>query len=170
MIISIIAALGNNRVIGNKNALPWDLPADMEHFRELTIGKPIIMGQNTFESVGKALSGRYNIVLTRDYNYTTKGCQIAYSLDQAVKLAEKSEMGQKSNEVMICGGASVYAQYLPRADKMYLTFIDGDFQGDVFFPEFSKTEWKEVKRNCFGPDEKNQYAYCFVTFKKSKNY
>ncbi len=166
MKISIIAALGNNRIIGNKNSLPWSLPSDMEHFKKLTLGKPIIMGQKTFESIGRALPDRENIVLSKDLDCSIPGCQIAHSLDEAVKLAEKSSLGKKSQEVMICGGASVYAQYLPRADRMYLTFIDGDFEGDVFFPEFDASEWQEVERVSCQPDQKNRYGYSFVVLER----
>ncbi|MFH1643077.1 MAG: dihydrofolate reductase [Patescibacteria group bacterium] len=168
MIISIIAALGNNRIIGNGNSLPWDLPADMNHFRELTLGKPIIMGQKTFESIGKALPKRHNIVLTRDKELSIAGCDMAYSLDHAIELAEKSEMGQKSGEVMICGGASIYSQYLSRAEKMYLTFIEGDFKGDIFFPEFNYEDWKEIERVLHKSDECNKYNYSFVIFERKK--
>jgi len=166
MIISIIAALGNNRVIGNKNMLPWDLPADMDHFRELTLGKPIIMGQNTFDSIGRALPSRHNIVLTRDKELLIPNCEMAYSLDHAIELAEKSEMGKASGEVMICGGASIYEQYLSRANKMYLTFIEGDFKGDTFFPEFNFKRWKEIEKTSHEVDEKNGYPYSFVVFEK----
>ncbi len=166
MIISIIAAVGNNRVIGNKNRLPWDLPADMEHFRKLTKGKPIIMGSLTFESIGKALPGRDNIVLTKDSNYKAPGCKIAHSLEEALLLAENSPFCKKTKEVMICGGASVYKQYLPRADRMYLTVIKGDFEGDSFFPEFDTKEWEEKEKTSFKADENNPYRYSFLTLER----
>ena len=166
MIISIIAAIGNNRVIGNKNRLPWDLPADMEHFRKLTIGKPVIMGSLTFESIGKPLPERENIVLTRDPNYKAPGCKIALSLDEALLLAENSPLGKKNKEVMICGGASIYKQYLPRADRMYLTIIESDFEGDAFFPEFNAEEWKEKERITCSADENNPYKYSFLTLER----
>lgn len=166
MVISIIAAIGNNRVIGNKNRLPWNLSADMEHFRKLTKGKPIIMGSLTFESISKALPGRDNIVLTRDPNYKAPGCKIAHSLQEALLLAEDSPLGKKSKEVMICGGASVYKQYLPKADRMYLTTIEGDFEGDAFFPEFKIEEWEEKKRISFKADENNPYRYSFLTLER----
>ena len=168
MKISIIAALGNNRIIGNKNSLPWSLPSDMEHFKKLTMGKPIIMGQKTFESIGKALPDRENIILSRDLNYSIPGCQVAHSLDEAIELAEKSSLGKKSQEVMICGGASVYVQYLPRAERMYLTFIDNDFEGDVFFPEFDVSDWQEVERVSCQSDQKNKYGYSFVVLERKK--
>jgi len=166
MIISIIAAIGNNNVIGNKNSLPWSLPADMEHFKELTLGKPIIMGSNTFESIGKPLFNRDNIVLAKDINYQASGCKIAQTLEQAIALAEESSFEKKNKEVMICGGASVYAQFLPKADRMYLTFIYSDFEGDSFFPDFNKEEWEEKEKITHEPDEKNSYKYSFLTLER----
>lgn len=167
MTISIIAALGKQNVIGANNSLPWNLPADMEHFKELTKNKPIIMGSKTFESIGKALPQRDNIVLTRDPAYKAPGCKLALSIEQALEIAREGEMGKKSGEVMICGGASVYKQYLPMADKMYLTFIEHDFDGDSYFPEFSKTEWKEVERESHRAEGPNSYDYSFVTLEKN---
>jgi len=166
MVISIIAAIGNNRVIGNKNRLPWNLSADMEHFRKLTKGKPIIMGSLTFESIGKALPGRDNIVLTRDPDYKAPGCKIAYSLQEALLLAENSPLGKRTKEVMICGGVSIYKQYLPRTDRMYLTTIEGDFEGDAFFPEFNMKEWEEKERISYEADENNPYRYSFLTLER----
>ncbi len=166
MIISIIVAVGNNLVIGHKNRLPWDLPADMKHFRALTINKPVIMGSLTFESIGKALPKRDNIVLTRDPKYKALGCKIAYSLEEAILLAKESPLGKKSNEVMICGGRSIYKQYLPMADRLYLTIIEGDFEGDSFFPDFNKNEWVEKEKVSMEPDEKNPYKYSFLTLER----
>jgi dihydrofolate reductase len=136
--ISIIAAMDNDRVIGNNNSLPWNLPADMKRFKNLTAGKPIIMGSKTFESIGKALPDRDNIVLTDDENY-------------------------KDREIMICGGASVYGQFLDRADRMYLTIIDHKFKGDAFFPEFDQSQWQEKENIRHEPDENNRYHYSFLT-------
>ena len=166
MIISIIVAIGNNRVIGNKNRLPWNLSADMEHFKKLTMGKPVIMGSLTYESIGKPLPGRENIVLTKDPDYKIAGCKIAHSLDEAILLAENSPLGEKSKEIMICGGASVYKQYLPRADRMYLTIIEGHFEGDAFFPEFNVEEWEEKERISHKADENNPYKYSFLTLER----
>jgi len=160
MIVSIIAAVGNNRVIGRNNSLPWKLPADMEHFRKLTIGKPIIMGRRTFESIGEPLSGRMNIVLTDDNNFQPPGCLIAYSVEQALNMAGEQD------EVMIIGGASVYRQFLPLASRMYLTLIKKDFVGDAYFPEFDPNEWFEVEHQDYEPDENNHYQYSFVTLQK----
>lgn len=162
MIISIIAAMANNRVIGNKNSLPWNLPADLEHFKELTIGKPVIMGQRTFESIGKPLPGRTNIILTKDDNFQPQNGLPVKSVQEAIKTAEKT--GAK--EAMICGGASIYSQFLPLAHKMYLTLIEGDFQGDVFFPEFDWSDWKEAEKKENLPNEQNPYKYTFITLEK----
>jgi len=161
--ISIIAALGCNNVIGTNNSLPWSLPADLRHFKILTKNKPIIMGSKTFESIGMALPQRDNIVLTRDAKYTAPGCKIATSIEHAVSLAKQSEMG---DEIMICGGASVYKQFLPMTDRMYLTFIDNDFEGDTYFPEFDKTEWRALERKDHKADEKNLYDYFFLILEK----
>lgn len=166
MIISIIAALGKNNCIGKNNSLPWNLPADLQHFKDLTKGKPIVMGSRTFESIGKPLPQRENIVLTKDPAYQAPGCKITHSIEQAIQLAEQSEMGRVSGEVMICGGESVYKQFLTVARRMYLTFIDGDFDGDAYFPEFDKTEWKETQREAHQADEQNPYDYTFVIFEK----
>ncbi len=163
MMISIIVAIGNNRVIGIKNALPWKLPADMEHFRQLTAQKPLIMGQKTFESIGKALPGRTNIVLTLDKNFQASDCLIAHSMEEALRIAK-----EKGEEVMICGGVSVYKQFLPLADRMYLTLIDGDFEGDAFFPEFDWNDWKEIERIDNASDGNNPYPYSFITLEKAK--
>jgi len=160
-VISIIAAIGKNNVIGLKNALPWNLPADMEHFKQLTKGKPIIMGQKTFESIGKPLIDRINIILTLDKNFAPLGCQIAHSIKEAL------EMVKNSKEVMICGGVSIYRQFLPLADRIYLTLIEEDFEGDAFFPEFDRSLWKEVERVENKPDRENPYKYTFLTLEKA---
>ncbi len=162
MIISIIAALANNNVIGIKNSLPWKLPADLAYFREQTLNKACIMGQKTFESIGsKPLSGRRFIILTKDPNFLApQNCQKASSVQEALELAKDEP------EVMVSGGASVYSQFLPLAQRLYLTYIKADFEGDVFFPEFDIKEWQEVKRVDNGPDESNPYYYSFVILEK----
>ena len=160
MIISIIAAVADNMAIGIKNSLPWNMPADMEHFRKATTGKPIIMGTRTFESIGRALPGRKNIVLSSDPNYKAEGCAVAGSIEEALKEAEGSE------EVMIAGGASVYKQFLPLANRLYLTFIHHNFEGDSFFPKFDRKEWQEIERIDNKADEKNAFDYSFIVFEK----
>ncbi|MBI2651863.1 type 3 dihydrofolate reductase [Candidatus Woesearchaeota archaeon] len=140
MIISLIAAMGKNRIIGKNNSLPWRLPEDMKRFKQLTLGKPVVMGRKTFESIGKPLPNRTNIIITHDKNYKAEGCIIVHSVKEALKTAE----GNK--EVMIIGGEKIFREFLPIADRMYLTFIDEDFEGDAYFPEYDKEEWKEVRK------------------------
>ena len=162
--ISMISALAKNRAIGKRNALPWYLPADLKHFKENTVGKTIVMGLNTFKSVGeKPLPNRKNIVLTDDKNYQApEGVVLAYSIEQVLEITKDEP------EVMISGGAMVYQQFLPLAQRLYLTFIDHDFDGDIFFPEFNIDEWQEVSRENHEPDEKNLYKYSFVTLERKK--
>ena len=166
MTISLIAALAKNRVIGKDNKLPWNLPEDLKHFRDLTLGKPMIMGQKTFESIGKALPNRVNIVLTRDKSFKPEGCIVAYSVEEALKAAEDCEC----SEIMVIGGGNVFSQFLPLADKMYLTMIDEDFEGDAYFPEFDWSNWQEINRVENLPDKDNPYKYTFLELeRKGKN-
>jgi len=160
--ISMIAALAKNRAIGKLNALPWDLSADLKYFHDKTIGKTVVMGLNTFKSVGeKPLPNRKNVVLTDDKNYqAVKGVVLAHSVDEVMELTKND------GEVMVSGGAAVYQQFLPLAQRLYLTFIDQDFEGDTFFPEFNMADWKEVSREDHEPDEKNKYKYSFVVLER----
>lgn len=162
MILSMIAAVAENRIIGNKNALPWHLPADFKYFKEATLGKTIVMGLNTFNSIGgKPLTGRKNIILNNDHSYVPpEGCFVAYSIEGLL------EMMKGEPEVMICGGASVYKQFLPLAQRLYLTYIHHNFEGDTYFPEVNLQEWKEIKRIDNKADEKNQYDYSFVVLER----
>jgi dihydrofolate reductase len=161
MKISIIAAMAKNRVIGVGNSLPWNLKEDMDYFKKITLNKTVIMGQKTFESIGKPLPKRKNIILTKEKDYSPGGCFTAKSIEDSLKTINPEE------EVMIIGGASVYKQFLPLADKMYLTIIDKDFDGDVFFPDFDYNEWKEVSR--VDKENKNlNLKYSFIILKKIK--
>ena len=156
MIISLIAAMDRNRLIGQGNRLPWRLPADMKHFRKLTLGKPVVMGRRTFESIGKPLTKRTNIILTRDPHFRTSGCIVTHSVDEALRKANGCE------EVMIIGGYSVYEQFLDCAKHLYLTQIHECFEGDVYFPEFELSDWREVRRVKHQPDSDNPHSYDFV--------
>ncbi len=157
-IISLIVAMANNRVIGKNNQMPWHLPADLQHFKTITLGKPIIMGRKTYESIGRPLPGRKNIVISHNANYKLDGCETVTSLEKALKLVNNVE------EVMIIGGGFLYAQTLHHANKLYLTFIDLDIDGDTIFPDFEKLNIKEVKRDKYLKDEKNIYNYEFVEY------
>lgn len=154
--ISLIAALGKNNVIGNKNRLIWNIPSDMKRFRELTSGKTVVMGRKTFESIGKPLPKRKNIIITRDRNYRVEGCIVVHSLEDALKNAG-------DGEVMIMGGAQIYAEFLTHADKLYLTMIEKEFEGDAYFPEYDESEWEEISRE---EHEENGLKFAFVDLKR----
>lgn len=157
MRISIIAAMAKNRVIGVRNELPWRLPADMRRFRQITMGHPVLMGRKTHESIGKPLPGRENIVLSRNSGYSAESCVVVHDVDAAIARCAADA------EVMIIGGASFYAQVLPRAARMYLTYVHHDFEGDQYFPAFDECEWRESAREDFAADETNPYSFSFVT-------
>jgi len=165
MIISIISAMANNRVIGINNSLPWKLPSDMKWFRQHTLGKPILMGRKTFESFGgRTLPDRPNIIITRDTDYKVEGAIITHSIDEALQAA--GDAAGDADEVMIIGGASFYEQMLPKANRMYLTFVHADIDGDAWFPEYDESEWQEAERVEVKADEKNSYDHTFVIFER----
>ena len=158
MKVSMIAAMAKNRVIGLDNKMPWHLPADLQFFKRVTLGKPVIMGRKTFQSIGRPLPGRQNIVLSRDTKLSIEGVDCVQTLEQAQALAGDVD------EVMIIGGATIYEQFLAQADRLYLTFIDLETQGDTQFPDYqSASQWKEIERETHLQDEKNGYDYQFVT-------
>ena len=156
MTVSIVVAISENHVIGKDNKLLWYLPNDLKHFKDITTGHTVIMGRKTFESVGKPLPKRRNIIITRQ-PITIEGCEVVNSIEAALQLC-KSEA-----EVFIVGGAEIYKQSLNLTDRIYLTIVHKDFDGDSFFPEINKTEWKEVSREDFESDEKNNLPYSFIT-------
>ncbi len=157
--ISLIAAMTENRVIGRNNRLPWRLPADLQHFKQLTLGKPILMGRKTFDSLGRPLPGRENIVVTRDRHFHPAGVTVAHTIDEALSGIPAD------TEVMIIGGASFYAQMIDRADRIYLTIVHTrDIEGDAFFPPVDPNRWQETAREDFPPDARHAFAYSFVIF------
>lgn len=157
MLISMIAAMDKNRLIGNGPDIPWQMPVDRRHFRDMTLGKPVVMGRKTFETLKRPLGKRHNIILTRNTGYEAPtSCSVAHSV------ADVLEMCRKSEELMVCGGAPIYEVFLPHAHRLYLTQIHATFEGDVYFPEFDTAAWEEVKRIEGEPDEKNPYPYSFV--------
>lgn len=151
--------MDNNRLIGNKNELPWHLPADLAFFKRTTMGKPIIMGRKTFDSIGKPLPGRQNIIITRDKTFTAQGCDIANSIDGALSLVTEG-----AKEAMLIGGASLYLQTIDQADILYLTQIHHTFQGDTWFPEIDMSHWAEASKDTYQADEKNSYSYSFMKY------
>lgn len=158
--LSLIVAMGRGRVIGRDNQLPWHLPADLKHFKTVTMGKPIIMGRLTYESIGKPLPGRRNIVITRDAGYAAPGCEVVTSPEAALAAVADVE------EALVIGGANLYRQMLPHADRLYFTFIDADFAGDAWFPQWNADEWRETAREAHRPDERNAFPYAFVVLER----
>lgn len=150
--------MGKQNVIGYQNSLPWHLPGDLKHFKKMTMGKPIVMGRKTFESIGKPLPGRQNIVLSRNSAWVAAGCEVRSSLSIVLKDFESVP------EIMIIGGATLFEESLELADKMYLTMIDHDFEGDTFFPDWNQQAWQQTKIEKHWPDEANPYAYQFLEF------
>ena len=160
--ISIIAAMAENRVIGRNNHLPWHLPADLKHFKQLTLGKPIIMGRRTWESLPGVLPGRLHIVISANRTYrAAEGCRLVSSFAEALEAAGDVP------EVMIVGGALLYRQALPLAQRMYLTIVHTKVEGDAYFPEFESGEWYELERESHLPNDRNPYAYSFLTLLRS---
>ncbi|MDE0400175.1 MAG: dihydrofolate reductase [Candidatus Poribacteria bacterium] len=157
MLISMIAAMDKNRLIGNGPDIPWQMPVDRRHFRDMTIGKPVVMGRKTFETLKRPLGKRRNIILTRNTAYKApKGCIVAHSVEEVI------ERSQGVEELMICGGAPIYQAFLPHADRLYITQIHATFEGDVYFPAFDMEAWQEIKRIDGEPDAKNPYPYSFL--------
>lgn len=161
MKISMIAAMAKNRVIGLDSKMPWHLPADLQFFKKVTLGKPIIMGRKTYSSIGRPLPGRLNIVLSKDPSLLIEGVTCVQTIDQALKLVALEP------EVMIIGGATIYGQFLELADRLYLSFIDLEIKGDTYFPDYKAfASWKEIAVESHLRDEKNQHDCKFVTLDK----
>ncbi len=159
MIISMIAAMAKDRVIGKDNDMPWHLPADFAWFKRCTLGKPVVMGRKTYESIGRPLPGRQNIVISRDASLSIEGVITVTSIDEALAIAGNVE------EVMIIGGGSIYQACLPKADRLYVTHIDADLDGDTQFPEWG-SEYQESYSESYLADEKNAYDMRFVVLEK----
>ena len=159
-ILSMIVAHANNRVIGKNNAMPWHLPADLAYFKKTTVGKPIVMGRKTYESIGRPLPGRQNIVISRDPNYQVPGVDVVSSVDDALALVENVD------EVMVIGGGAIYQHCLAAAQRLYITHIDVDIDGDTYFPEYDLNVWKKVSSELRVSDEKNPYELDFSVYEK----
>lgn len=164
MRLSLIVAVAKNRVIGNKNEMPWHLPADFAYFKKITTGHPIIMGRKTFESIGRPLPGRRNIVVSRNPAFRAGGIEMVASLEQAINACEKQS---NCTEVFVIGGATLYAEALPRVDRVYLTEVDAAPDGDTLFPVLDKNQWREISRERREADEKNIHAMEFVVLERS---
>jgi len=156
--LSLIVAMDENRLIGSANGLPWRMPADLEYFKRTTMGKPVVMGRRTFDSIGRALPGRRNIVVTRDRRFNAAGCEVAGGIDEAIALCADAD------EIMLIGGASLYRQALHRATRLYLTRIHHSFEGDTWFPEFDESDWRLESEQRFAADGGNPHAFSVLKF------
>jgi dihydrofolate reductase len=160
MQLSIIVAMNKNQVIGKDGALPWHISSDLKNFKKITMGKPILMGRKTHESIGKPLPGRENIILTENKDYFSEGCVVKNTLDEALLYCEKVP------EVMVMGGATLYEQTLNKAEKLYITEVVTSVDGDIFFPEYDRSQWLEISRDSFKADENNEYDYSFTVLER----
>ena len=156
--LSLIAAMDRNRLIGANNTLPWHLPADLRFFRQTTMGKPVVMGRKTHESIGKALPGRRNIVVSRNPEHRYPGCELVTGIDAALRLCADAD------ELMLIGGASLYQQTIDDATALYITRIHASFDGDTWFPEFDPEDWRVEFRQDFGADSDNPHDYSFIKY------
>lgn len=162
MDIAIIVATDKNRLIGKDNDLPWKLSADLQYFRKVTMGKPIIMGRATHESIGRPLPGRRNIVVTSNKDFQAEGCTVVNSIEQAISACKDEQ------EAMVMGGASLYEQFLDKAQRIYLTQVDAELEGDTWFPEWDKAQWKQISSESHMADDKNQFDYSFDVYERQK--
>ena len=159
-LISLIVAMAQNGVIGRDNSMPWRLPEDLKRFRAFTLGKPILMGRKTFESIGRPLEGRTNLVLTRDRSWFAPGVVVVHSVEEALTQASTSD------ELVVIGGAEIYRLVLPFARRIYLTHVHADVQGDITFPEFDATQWADVEYSSQPADDEHAYPVTFVTLER----
>lgn len=165
--LALIVAAAENGVIGRNNALPWRLPEDLRYFKHVTMGKPIIMGRKTFESIGKPLPGRTNIVVTRNAAYQAEGVSVVLSLAEALELARQRAMLDGAREVVVIGGAEVYRAALPQADRLYYTEVHASVEGDAVLPAIDWSQWLEASREHHAAQAPDQYAYSFVRYERA---
>lgn len=164
MKLSLLAALSTNNVIGRDNQVPWRLSTDLKRLKAMTMGHHVIMGRKTYESVGRPLPGRTNVVITRQENYAPEGVTVVHSLEDAVRVAARGG----DDEAFILGGAEIYAQAMHRADRMYLTRVHAEVEGDTWFPDFDDvSEWHLTDAEHFDADEKNEYPFSFLTYERA---
>ena len=156
--------MGKNREIGFDGKLPWDLPAELNHFREVTRGCPVIMGRRTHEAIGRVLPGRKNIIVTRDTSYSAEGCTVVHTIEDAIAAAQNEE----GHDIFVIGGTEIFKLALPYAQKMILTFVDASPQADTYFPEFNEGEWQETKSEPYQKDGENQYDFVIKTYERKK--
>lgn len=163
-IVALVWAMARNGVIGRDNALPWRLPADLQHFKALTTGHPVLMGRKTFESLRRPLPNRTNIIVTRDRDYAPAGVRVAHSLPEALAIA--AEDLPSDRQIFVIGGETLYTQMLPHSERLYVTLVDADFEGDARFPELDWKQWRELERRDHPADDRNPYACHFLTLER----
>ena len=160
MSLSIVVAMDENRLIGKDNKLPWHLPADLAYFKKNTTGKSIVMGRKTYDSIGRPLPNRRNIVISRNSKTLITGCEVLSSIDEVLSITKDED------EVMIIGGASLCEQLLPQVSRLYITKIEGKFDGDVYFPEYNEADWRQVSCESHLPDDLNEHAHHFLVLER----
>lgn len=163
--INMIACMGKNRAIGKNNQMPWKLPADLKHFKKITTPFTVVMGRKTYESIGKPLPDRINVILTTDKNYQAEGCTVYHDIPTLIE----NEFVEEGNTIFVIGGAEIYKQFLPYANKLYVTIIEEEFEADAYFPEINLKEWEQISFEKGIKDEKNKYDYNFYEYKRKEN-
>lgn len=166
--VAMIVAMAENRVIGRDNQLPWHLPGDLKYFKATTLGKPVIMGRLTFESIGRPLPGRTNIVVTRNPDWSAEGVRVVHSATEAVALARDIARAEGAAEVMVIGGAQLYAELLPTADRLYLTRVHAEVEGDACFPVLEPGQWRQLQCQEFAAEGANPYAYSLIVYQRER--
>ncbi|SFC76123.1 dihydrofolate reductase [Bacillus sp. OV322] len=162
--ISLMLAMDENRVIGKDNKLPWHLPADLQYFKKMTTGHSVIMGRKTFDSIGRLLPGRKNIILTKNKSFEAEGAEVYHNILELKKMAER-----ENDEVFVIGGAEIFKEMLPISDRLYITHIHHVFEGDVFFPEVAEEQWSRISLTPGEQDEKNKYPFDFAVYEKKQS-
>ncbi len=168
-ILSMIVATADNNVIGKDNTMPWHLPADLAYFKKVTLGKPIIMGRKTYESIGRPLPGRRNIVISRDEGYSAEGIDTVTSVEQALSLVDGSDGNKAVDEIMVIGGGAIYNHCLSNADRLYVTHIKAAIDGDTKFPKYDEVDWQKTESELRVSDEKNAYDLDFCVYERKAN-
>ncbi len=166
MLVSVIVAVAGNGVLGVDNTLPWRLPEDLKYFKKVTMGKPIVMGRKTYESIGRALPGRPNIVISRNPGFSAPGINVVGSIDSALELASELAQGNGQNELMVIGGAAIYALAIPMADRLYLTEVHAEYSGDAFLPAVDWKQWLEISREHHPSQNAESPAFSFLVYER----
>jgi len=161
--ISLLVAMDQNRIIGKDNQLPWHLPEDLSYFKKVTMGHPIIMGRKTFESIGRVLPGRQNVIVTRNLHFSHDGCIVLHSIEEVKAFADTA-----NGEVFVIGGSEIFQEILPYADRLYITKIEHTFSGDAYFPDFNEADWMLISSEKGPKNEKNPYDYYFQVYERRR--